>query len=146
VIPPFESNGFLPPGIVDADLQEIESLIVRGNLSKSDLWLGLRQFLKEVSFLKPVISDIFIDGGFISIYPLSSDIDILVVVQDNYGAEQMADFLESFNPYLHGLDIKVSPGSHFPDPQGIHDYFASMNTMKHPELSGKKGYFRLKYE
>ena len=82
---PFDPDGWLPEGIYPTTIEEIDRVFgtTMGRESRPDLMGKLMNFIKEVaevSWIKAII----VNGGFVSLRPDPNDIDILIVLDDNY--------------------------------------------------------------
>jgi hypothetical protein len=84
-IPPLSPQGFLPPGIHDASLDEIEARFGRfsSNERRVELFNKLRQYLAELSAWGH-IKEVLIDGSFVSSKDCPNDIDMIVVYKEDF--------------------------------------------------------------
>lgn len=82
---PFDPDGWLPEGIYPTTIEEIDRVFgtTMGRESRPDLMGKLRNFIKEVAEVG-WIKAIIVNGGFVSLRPEPNDIDILIVLDDNY--------------------------------------------------------------
>lgn len=76
-IPPLDELGLLPPGVVDATLDEIAESFC-WNDHRRNLWDGFMRFV-EVEYRAHRLSfPLWIDGSFVRSKPMPSDIDVII--------------------------------------------------------------------
>ncbi len=101
MIPPFDDNGFLPPGIHPASLDEIEgrfgsSTEIRQSQFQSILWL------LEIIEGQPGIVRIILNGSFATDLPEPNDVDCVILVDETFDAEgSIANLLDDGLPFLY---------------------------------------------
>ena len=114
VIPPFNEQGWLPEGIHDCTLEQVEEQFAGFQRSdrRPQLWAKFRAFVSEAK-AAGVIKTIVVDGSFVTAEPAPNDIDVIVIVSADY------DFSAILSPIhyntlsqrrvwrLFGLDIVV---------------------------------------
>jgi hypothetical protein len=77
MIPEFDENGNLPPGIHNTNLSEVEKRFGGSQSRKRSLLIkSLKQFVNAV---KRYADEIYIDGSFITSKTSPGDVDILVI-------------------------------------------------------------------
>lgn len=113
-IPPFNEQGWLPEGIHDCTLEQVEERFAGFQRSdqRPQLWAKFRAFIGEAK-AAGVIKTIVMDGSFVTAEPVPNDIDIIVIVHANH------DFSAALPPVhynilsqrrvrrLFGLDLVV---------------------------------------
>lgn len=84
-IPQLTSEGFLPPGIHDATLQELEDRFGRfqGSDKRPELFRSLAAFVREVRTWGNA-EEILVDGSFVSAETRPSDIDLILVYRADF--------------------------------------------------------------
>lgn len=84
-IPPLSPQGFLPPGIHDASLDEVETRFGRfkSNERRIELFSKLRQYVAELSTWGH-IKEVLLDGSFVSSKECPDDIDMIVVYKEDF--------------------------------------------------------------
>ena len=108
MIPDFIEGGILPPGIHEANIDEITQRYGGVNSLKSLRRLKLIKSLKEfLQFIKSYAIEIYIDGSFITSKLSPNDVDVFVVLsasfyQNGQAMLRLADFLSlSKSNHLH---------------------------------------------
>lgn len=84
-IPPLTDLGFLPPGVHDATLEEVEERYGRFRSSEKrvELFTKLRQYLTELTTWGHV-QEVLIDGSFVSSKESPNDIDLIIVYRQSF--------------------------------------------------------------
>ena len=97
-IPPLDSDGFLPPGIHDATVDELDEAFVRIRLTarRYTLMVKLRSYLVELNQWN-MAEEVLVDGSFVTNKPDPNDIDLLLVLRTQY------DFGREVSPYEYNL-------------------------------------------
>lgn len=84
-IPPLESTGFLPPGIHDCTLEEVEKRF--GGFQSSDrrpqLWKKFKEFLREAK-AAGLVEALLLDGSFATAKAEPNDIDFVLLVSTTH--------------------------------------------------------------
>jgi len=115
MIPEFDENGNLPPGIHHATLQEIiERFGVRKSLKRCSLTNNLQDFF---SFIKDYAIGVYVDGSYITSKLAPNDIDLIVILPPDFVfTSEAARRLQRIqkNKRNHYLHIFVYA-------QGVHD-------------------------
>lgn len=82
MIPEFDENGHLPPGIHEATFDEI---IKRFSLPKSRTRRSRTKSLQAFySFIRPYAKEIYIDGSYTTRKSAPNDVDIVVFLRDGF--------------------------------------------------------------
>lgn len=91
MIPEFDANNNLPPGMHDATMAEVQARFVH-NEKRRQLFAGLVQV---VSILKESnCPEVFLDGSFITAKELPNDYDLCYEPTGMAPAERLREFLE----------------------------------------------------
>ena len=84
MLPEFDSDGDLPPGIHGADLKQLEKRF--GEFTTSDrrvrLYIKLRQ-LVEMAKLSGIVRRIILGGSFITAKRIPNDVDAVIIITKN---------------------------------------------------------------
>lgn len=89
VLPEFTDEGDLPPGVHVADWQEFESRF--GRSSPRRVWLSSRfRELLELATTSGKLRRVFVWGSFVNAKPVPKDLDILLLMDDNFEVEGIA--------------------------------------------------------
>src|SRR5262245_51341902 len=78
-VPTLVTPGLLPAGIHGATLQEIGQAFGTQNDTRVEHFRNLKTSCEELEVFGPLIKGIFVDGSFITSKPVPSDVDIVVV-------------------------------------------------------------------
>src|SRR5207302_7617066 len=80
-IPAFDEHGFLPAGVHESSLAEVESRFgaFQGTERRPMLFAKLAAFLAEVRAAK-IIASVVVDGSFVTATAAPNDIDMILVV------------------------------------------------------------------
>jgi hypothetical protein len=122
-LPDLNPSGFLPEGIHDSSLREVEKQFVH-NPHRVALWKKFHSFIEWIVPMQR-FSHLYIDGGFITAKTAPEDIDIILQTRQPYGPgalECMAPF------FAYGMDKVLATYAihlHFWSegfPGGIHDF------------------------
>jgi hypothetical protein len=82
MIPDFNEHGYLPPGIYSATMDDvIQRFRVPRSIRRQELTDTLIRFIE---FIEPFAINVFIDGGYITSKQSPKDVDLLVVLPDNF--------------------------------------------------------------
>lgn len=101
MIPPFDDNGFLPPGIHPANLDEIE-LRFGGSTEIRQAQFQSVRWLLEVIQGQPGILRVILNGSFATNVPEPNDVDCAILVDELFDPEgPIADQLEGGFPFLY---------------------------------------------
>jgi hypothetical protein len=91
VLPEFDSDGDLPPGIHRADLVEIEKQF--GQFAASDrrvkLYTKLRQVVEMAKF-SGIVQRLILGGSFVTAKTEPNDVDLIVVITKDLEIESLA--------------------------------------------------------
>jgi hypothetical protein len=92
MIPAFEKkSGNLPPGIHDATIEEVlERFDWRNNLSRASRSKALRDFF---DFVKQFAIDVYIDGSYVTSKLAPGDVDLVVVLAEDFQYHSMAGII-----------------------------------------------------
>jgi uncharacterized protein DUF6932 len=146
-IPPLLPLGFLPPGIHNTTVPEIENVFGSSNQTRIDLFSGLTRYadlLKSVG----LFSGIYVDGSFVTDKALPGDIDVVVDMDipsfvTLLGRPNRAAVMD---PFL----IKATYGLHLffsPTDQGIINFFQHLRPeeaiMRKVPISTMRGILRV---
>lgn len=84
-IPPLSVQGFLPPGVHEATLEEVEERYgrFRSNEKRVELFAKLRRYITELATWGNV-QEVLIDGSFVSSKESPNDIDLIVVYKADF--------------------------------------------------------------
>lgn len=84
-IPDFDLNGFLPPGIYDCTLTEVEQRFARFQVTAKRIQLfdKLREYATK-ALATGKLDSIIVDGSFVTSKPEPNDIDLITVLDVNY--------------------------------------------------------------
>jgi hypothetical protein len=97
-IPPLDNDGYLPPGIHDATLAQVEEAF--GQRQSSDrrarLFGNLRRYLQELLAWGQA-REVILNGSFVTAKPDPGDIDLLVVLEPGF------DFAAPVTPAEYNL-------------------------------------------
>ena len=103
MIPPFDDNGFLPPGIHLASLDEVEQHFGSSTEIRQAQFQSVR-WLLEVIQGQPGILRVILNGSFATDVPEPNDVDCAILVDVLFDPEgPIADQLEGGCPVLIGL-------------------------------------------
>jgi hypothetical protein len=114
-IPPFDEHGFLPAGIHDCTVEEIQARLAafQGSDRRPQLWTRFKKFLSEAT-ASGLVRAVLLDGSFVTAKPDPNDIDLIVVVPPGH------DFSSDLKPpeynvlskrrvqRRHGFDLLVA--------------------------------------
>ncbi len=99
ILPPLHYFGYLPEGVHDTDLEQLQLRFVT-NPDRRILWERLLSFLEWVTSMQQ-FSHAYIDGGFITNKVIPQDIDLILQPKAPYGPEAFAA-MEPF--FAKGID------------------------------------------
>lgn len=103
MIPPFDDNGNLPPGIHPATLDEIETRFGRGSEIREAQMQSIRWLMALV--MRARIRRVILNGSFVTDIIEPNDVDCLLVVDDGMPNDPRADTeIRDGLPYL---DIQI---------------------------------------
>lgn len=87
-IPPFTANGFLPTGIYDTSLAEVEEQFgrFRSDDDRVVLFQKLTHYLGEL-FTWGHVQEVLLDGSFVSSKDNPGDIDLIIVLKNDFDYE-----------------------------------------------------------
>lgn len=105
-IPQFDDLGLLPPGVVDATLEEIAEMFCWNDHRRS-LWDSFLRFVEVEYRSNKLTFPLWIDGSFVRSKAVPSDID---VVMDLVGVDDRAALLAAYGVRLKHDEIKRSYG------------------------------------
>jgi predicted nucleotidyltransferase len=89
VLPDLTAEGDLPPGVHAADRQEFESRF--GRSSPRRVWLSSRfRELVELAAVTGKLRRVFVWGSFVTAKPVPKDLDILLIMDDDFEVEGIA--------------------------------------------------------
>jgi hypothetical protein len=89
VLPDFTGDGELPPGVHVANWWDFESRF--GGSSPRRLWLSNRfHSLLELAAMTGKLRRVFVWGSFVTVKPAPRDIDILLIMDENFEVDGIA--------------------------------------------------------
>jgi hypothetical protein len=110
-LPPFNYHGYLPEGVHDTTLEQLQARLVI-NPQRTILWERLQEFIgwaRETA----VFSHAYIDGGFITNKSCPEDIDVILQTRATYGPEAFAAMEPFFAMGLDAIYQKYCVHLHF---------------------------------
>ena len=130
--------GFLPAGIHDAKLDEIEANFAR-TPTKRELWRRLLWFLAEVT--KDHFSYIYLAGGFVTSKEESTDMDVLLQPRASFGPKAFKAMEPFFVTGLDTIHKKYHVHLHFwcdGFPTGMQDFRKLFQSIRSSEARAKR--------
>jgi hypothetical protein len=121
-LPPLNEHGFLPQGIYDTSLRELEMRFATTPARKI-CWQRLLTFLREVR--GEAFSHIYLGGGFISSASSPGDIDVVLQTRSEFGPEAFKAMEPLFAQGLEAIYRRYHVHLHFwceGFPADIHDF------------------------
>ena len=115
-IPLFDTTGLLPGGLHDGTLEEVESRFAKSP-PRRVLW---EQFVSYAAEIRrwPIAKELIVDGSFVTDEPAPHDIDVILVLRDDYDlSKEVSPFEYNLRSHRmvsrrYGLDLfAVRPGS-----------------------------------
>jgi len=81
VIPPFNQDGLLPPGIYRGSLAEARGRFgaFQGSDQRPRLWARLVEYVREAA-MSGAVEMVLVDGSFVTAKPDPNDIDLVIVL------------------------------------------------------------------
>lgn len=115
-IPDFTAEGLLPPGVHECTLEEVGERFgkARVNFQRPELFAKLKDYIREVKHVSFVTS-VIIDGSFVTNVDTPNDIDIVVVVSEDYNPGsilrpfQYNVISKRYTRKQFGFDIVITP-------------------------------------
>ena len=110
-IPLFDTTGVLPTGIHDGTLDEMAKRFSDSSERRS-LWETLLRYVDELRRW-PLAQELILDGSFVTSEPAPHDIDVILVLRDDYDLTQEVSPFEynlrshSMIKRTYGLDVFV---------------------------------------
>ncbi len=108
MIPAFDGRGFLPSGIHDTHLGEIEEKLGGNSSQREKLFHGLRRYLYIWS-RSGFISYVYIDGSFVTNVSEPQDVD-LILVPVGTALESMDFFMLALEYSVYREEVKAQFG------------------------------------
>ena len=91
MLPDFNSDGNLPPGVHHASLTEIESRFGEFTISDRRVMLFSKfKQLVEMAKFSGIVKRIIIGGSFVSAKPVPNDVDVVIVIAKDVEIETLA--------------------------------------------------------
>ncbi len=101
MIPPFDDNGFLPPGIHPANLDEIERRFGSSTELRQAQFQSVRWLLEVIQGQSGILR-VILNGSFATDVPGPNDVDCAILVDELFDPEcAIADQLEGGFPFLY---------------------------------------------
>jgi len=101
MIPPFDDNGFLPPGIHPGTLDEIEQRFGLSTEIRQAQFQSVRWLLDTIHG-QPGILRVILNGSFATDLPEPNDVDCVILVDESFAPEgPIADLIEDGFPFLY---------------------------------------------
>ena len=94
-IPAFDATGHLPTGIHDGTVEEIATRFSHFPERRS-LWETLLRYVAELRRW-PLAQELLLDGSFVTSEPAPHDIDLILVLRDDY------DLSQEVSPFEYNL-------------------------------------------
>ena len=112
-VPPFESGGDLPEGLLQADLTEFFMRFGRGTAQRERVATQLRQAFELVRPFQ-IVARVVVWGSFVTAKPAPADADIPWVTRPTFDRSQLPVQVEVlFDPVvakrLYGIDVLSIP-------------------------------------
>ncbi len=111
ILPPFNYHGYLPEGVHDATLEEVQGRLVF-NPNRAILWDRLQEFLRWV-ISTDAFSHAYIDGGFITTKTDPQDIDVILQTRASYSPEAFRAMEPFFAKGMESILAEYSVHLHF---------------------------------
>ena len=100
MIPPFNDNGFLPPGIHPASLERIERRFGTSTEIRQAQFQSVR-WLLDVIQGQPGILRVILNGSFVTDIPEPNDVDCAILIDEQFDTDgRVAGMLEDGFPFL----------------------------------------------
>jgi hypothetical protein len=103
MIPPFQDNGYLPPGVHTATLDEIETRFAHESELRQVQMESLR-WLVDLAIRAGVVQ-LVVNGSFVTDVPESNDVDCVLLVEPGFPYDPSAG--AELTQGLPFLDIKL---------------------------------------
>jgi hypothetical protein len=84
MIPEFNSNGYLPPGIHKSSLMEFEKRFCEMTTGRRELFAQFCKILNLLEKHEDQILHIIIDGSFVTTKPKTGDMDIILILAKDF--------------------------------------------------------------
>jgi hypothetical protein len=110
-LPPFTYFGYLPEGIHETDLANLQERFVTSPI-RAKLWERLQAFLNWAR-AAGTFSEAYINGGFITDKSSPEDIDVILQTKASYGPEAFAAMAPFFAKGLDSIYETYSVHLHF---------------------------------
>ncbi|MES2064636.1 MAG: hypothetical protein V4456_22145 [Bacteroidota bacterium] len=125
MIPEFDLKGFLPPGIWDCTILEVESKLL-GSIFRINMYPRLDKLIKDLKRIK--VTTIYIGGSFATLTVQPKDFDVLW--EENSGTRYQFEFEELpdiFYPKksleIYGIHILPARATEYYSKLSMLDYF-----------------------
>jgi hypothetical protein len=86
MLPPFNENGDLPPGVHATSLNEIGQRFGTGRTARVRAWRALRH-LHELALRTGSLRNFYVFGSFVSSAPDPRDVDVVLVMDEQFRLE-----------------------------------------------------------
>lgn len=104
MLPKFDQNGNLPKGIYKASLNEIKLIFGCGSARRKWLFENLEKIIR-IAKLTGKLERLVVWGSFVSNKELPQDIDLLMIMRDDFSLEKVAP--ES-HPLFYNFQSKIA--------------------------------------
>ena len=124
MIPPFDKNGYLPPGIHPATLDEIQERFGSSSEMRKELMRSLRWLVDLVR--SDDVRRLIVNGSFVTAKPEPEDVDCVLLIGPTFGQHGVdMDEWRAPLPYIH---LEIADQGIFDD--YVNDVFASDTIMR----------------
>jgi hypothetical protein len=125
MLPEFDENGNLPPGIHHASFKEVVERFGKKSLKRQTLTKNLDTFY---DFIKDFATEIYIDGSFTTNKLAPDDVDLLVILTPDFLSQSsvIRDKLRRFVTFKKVYQLHIFafiPGRHDQDIQKMISWF-----------------------
>ena len=103
MLPQFDESGLLPPGIYNCDLEEIKQRLTY-NQRRQQLFDGLQRYI-DIWVGSQFLSEVYVDGSFVTAKDEPGDIDLLLVPTQEALALQGTELDEMLRTYCIDRDF-----------------------------------------
>ncbi len=137
-LPPLNEFGFLPAGIHEASLEEMEANFAQ-TPARRELWRRLLWFLAEVT--NGHFSYIYLAGGFVTSKEAPTDMDVILQTRASFGPQAFKAMEPFFVIGLHAIHDKYHVHLHFwcdGFPAGMQDFRQLFQSLSPSEARAKR--------
>ena len=142
MIPDFNSEGYLPPGIHDCTLHELEERFTF-NLKRKILFEGLIRLIHKLGSIHCKV--VYIDGSFVSSKQLPSDVDVCFECAEEhweFAILMIGDFWKDQEKFQKEFGCNIFPSNLFTDGGGKLYYLDFFQRIKNTDIP--KGILKIK--